>query len=434
MRRFIRPGAKVITSCLPSLPIFEPLLTTRMKKNLVVLLLLHAYAFVYGNPDTWQQKTSMPAAPRSGAVAFALNGYGYAGTGQDSTGNLLNDLWKYDPGNDSWSQAAAFTGSARKNAVAFVTDTFAYVGTGFDSAGLTKDFFRYDAVNNSWQQVADLDSAGAVYPRRDAAAFSMNNKGYVVGGYDGTTYYSKDAWEFNAQLDTVWNEKALFPLPGRRWATAFSVGGYGFIGLGYNYSQEYFHDFWKFDISTNAWTQVADYTGNKRGYAASFVINGYAFAGTGYDNSFTDDFYRYDYVANTWTPIASFGGLPSSAAAGFAVNGKGYVVGGIDSAGFKNELWEYTPEDIVGIEKHDNEGTVVKVFPNPASDWLSILNTGRIGELKLFDASGKMVLVQSLSPAQKTVFIKNLHRGMYYYSLSMEAGGKNAVTGKVVFQ
>ncbi len=82
------------------------------------------------------------------------------------------------------------------------------------------------------------------------------------------------------------------------------------MGMGYNYSQEYFNDFWKYDPVADTWTQVADYPGNKRAYAPSFVINDYGFAGTGYDGALKDDFYRYDYVNNSWSPVAAFGGFP----------------------------------------------------------------------------------------------------------------------------
>ena len=409
-----------------------------MKNYPVLFLLVFLIHPAYSVPDTWVQKTSLPAQPRAGAVAFSLHGYGFAGTGLDSSGNLLNDFWKYDPVLDSWSQSASFPGTPRKNAVAFVTDSFAYVGTGFDSTGLKKDFYKYDALLNSWQQVDDLDSAGTSYPRRDAAAFAIGNTGYVVGGYDGTTKYSKENWEYNEARDTAWIEKAVFPLDGRRWATSFAIDGHGFVGLGYNYSQEYFHDLWKYDSASNAWTQMADFTGNKRGYAPAFVINGYAFAGTGFDGALKNDFYRYNYALNTWSPVASYGGLPTSAAAAFTLNGKGYVVSGVDTFGYKNELWEYTPDDIVAIEKPSVAIKDIGVYPNPATTQIELLNLPFDGEkefvLKLYDSFGKVIMVRTLTPAQKTADVKNLARGVIYFSLNRVYPGKPLVTGKVVLQ
>jgi N-acetylneuraminic acid mutarotase len=415
-----------------------------LMKKFTAFILFYALHLThsFSSPDFWLQKASLPAQPRAGAIAFSLNGFGYVGTGLDSSGILLNDFWKYDPSNDSWSQVATFAGSARKNAVAFVTDSFAYAGTGYDNNGLTKNFFRYDPLNNLWQPIEDLDSAGTSYPRRDAASFAIGNKGYVVGGYDGSSYYSKETWEYNPLNDTVWNKLAPFPLAGRRWAASFSIDASGFVGMGYNYSQEYFRDLWKFDPIANVWTQMADFPGNKRGYAATFVILRNAFTGTGYDGSYKNDFYRYDYDANAWAPVASFGGLPTSAASGFSVNGKGYIFGGADTLGYRNELWEYTPDNTLGIQNQESEWSV-SVYPNPASDKSKAvrLNTGLVSgsrinavHVKLYDSRGKIVLTQSLSSVAETINVGNLAPGMYYYSVSEENDPQKAVTGKLVLQ
>ncbi|CAN5505922.1 hypothetical protein BH11BAC1_BH11BAC1_20210 [soil metagenome] len=389
--------------------------------------------------DSWLQKSSLPAQPRVGAIAFSIDGFGYVGTGLDTAGNLLNDFWKYDPVNDSWAQAASFPGTGRKNAVAFVTDSFAFAGTGYDNNGLTNDFFKYDPQNNSWLQIEDLDSAGAVYPRRDAAAFSIGNRGYVVGGYDGTSFYSKDCWQYDGSRDTVWNEQAFFPLAGRRWAASFSVNGHGFVGMGYNYSQEYFHDFWKYDESTNTWTQMADYAGNKRGYAVSFVINGFAFVGTGFDGALRSDFYIYDELFNQWAPIAEFGGQPTSSATGFSVNGKGYIFGGVDTLGFKNELWEYTPDNTLGIEMSaGNNELEVFLTPNPAFHSFNIENlkfdAEKIYVLKLYSSTGSLMLSEFLSSVEKTIVVEHFPAGMYYFSVTSKTGDNQVVTGKVILQ
>lgn len=410
-----------------------------MIKSFLTFLLLILNFTTFANPDTWVQKNSLPAQPRAAAVSFALNGYGFVGTGLDSTGNLLDDFWKYDPSNDSWSQVASYAGTARKNAVAFVTDSFAFVGTGYDNSGLTNDFYKYDGLNNTWIQIENLDSAGSVYPRRDASAFNIGNLGYVVGGYDGTSFYSNETWEYDGNRDTVWREKTVFPLSGRRWATAFSAGGFGFVGMGYNFSQEYFHDFWKYDVSSNTWTQMADFNGNKRAYGVSFVINGFAYVGTGFDGAYKDDFYKYDPANNQWSAIAPFGGQATSAAVGFSINGKGYLFGGIDTTGYKNELWEYTPDNTAGIAGNPSDAVIqIITTPNPATTFVRFesFNSEINGnyKLNLFDNQGKLVLAKSITSKEKTVSVAGLTRGIYYYSLSRQDKTTDIVTGKVILQ
>ena len=410
-----------------------------MIKSFLTFLLTNLSLYTFANPDTWVQKNSLPAQPRAAAVGFALNGYGYIGTGLDSTGTFLDDFWKYDQANDSWSQVASFAGTARKNAVAFVTDSFAFVGTGYDNAGLTNDFYKYDGLNNLWIQIENLDSGGSVYPRRDAAAFTIGNIGFVVGGYNGTSFYSNENWEYDGNRDTVWKEKTAFPLSGRRWATAFSLAGFGFVGMGYNYSQEYFHDFWKYDTSSNTWTQMADYNGNKRANGIAFVINGFAFVGAGFDGALKDDFYKYDPAGNQWSAIAPFGGQATSAAVGFSINGKGYLFGGIDTTGYKNELWEYTPDNTAGIESDNHHSSILSfTAPNPASAFINFenlhLTLNENIQMKLFDTSGKLVIEKSLTGSDKSVSVSGLARGIYYYSLSQPDKKKGSVTGKVILQ
>lgn len=407
-----------------------------MSKNFLLISFLFLNAKVFSTPDSWTQKSSMPAAPRIGAFAFALHGYGYVGTGLDSSGHLLNDFWKYDSSNDSWMQVADFAGSARRNATAFVTDTFAYAGTGYDSAGLTKDFYRYDPDFNSWQRIADLDSLGAVYPRRDAASFNLGNKGYVVGGYDGSTFYSKDTWEYDGSLDTVWNEMTPFPAAGRRWAVAFGLSGFGFVGMGYNYSQEYFSDLWKFDNTSNTWTQMADFPGSERGNAVCFVTGPFAYAGTGFDGNLQNDFYRYDYASNAWNPVAPYAGTPVTGASGFSFGGKGYVFGGSDSLGYKNELWEYTPGNVISVPEIQEDNSAV--YPNPAADKIAfrvpLKDSGSQLQLKIFNSAGEIIFTQSVSSPEKYTDVKNLPRGLYYFSLESVSGNQTRVTGKLVLQ
>ncbi len=407
-----------------------------MKKLICALLFLHSSGFVFSTPDTWLQKTSLPAQPRLGAVAFAISGYGYIGTGLDSSGNFHNDFWRYDATNDSWTQVADFAGSARKNAVAFVTDSFTYVGTGYDNSGITNDFYKYDAVNNLWQQVTALTNPTAA---RDAAAFNIGNKGYVVGGYDGTTFYSNKNWEYDAARDTAWMQQLVFPVAGRRWATSFSIAGFGFVGMGYNYSQEYFADLWEFDINTNTWTQMANYPGNKRGNAVAFVLGLGAYVGTGFDGTLKDDFFVYNYTDNSWSSIATFAGNPTSGAVAFALNGKGYVFGGGDSLGYKNELWEYTPAVIAGIG--DSEFKVedeVILAPNPANEEFTVhslkFKTESKSQIKLYDSEGKLALRKNISSKAETISVKELPRGTYYYCVISSSEKTKTVTGKLVLE
>jgi N-acetylneuraminic acid mutarotase len=130
-----------------------------------------------GNPETPAWKSlgfNIPgrqfAKPRTGAIAFSMNGRGYFGLGYDSDGNFLNDFWEYRPSKDdpiggSWTQKRSFPGTPRANAVGFAIGDQGYVGTGDNIVGnmegshtgqIFEDFYRYDPFNDRWTKEKEV--------------------------------------------------------------------------------------------------------------------------------------------------------------------------------------------------------------------------------------------------------------------------------------
>lgn len=185
-----------------------------------------------------------------------------------------------------------FPGTRRGGAVCFVIDNVAYVGTGANT-NKTEDKERY----------------------RDFYACRVEN---------GQLSWS-ERW------DRTGNGVASMPeaAPARNGAVGFSINGKGYVGTGYD-GTNYLKDFWEYDPKANTWTQVADYPGDSCRYAVAFVIDNIAYVGTGedYDDNILSDFYKFD--GQKWTPIPAIG-KPRAQASAFVYNGKGYVVGGVNS-------------------------------------------------------------------------------------------------------
>ncbi|EAY27512.1 Kelch repeat-containing protein [Microscilla marina] len=132
----------------------------------------------------------------------------------------------------------------------------------------------------------------------------------------------------------------------RYGASGFAIGTKIYMGLGFR-GQD---DFWEYDTQTNAWKQLANFPGGKRGFAVSFVIDGKGYMGTGrlYNTSantstWYKDFWQYDPATDQWTKKADFAGSARTEAVGFAINGKGYIGTGLDERGNQNDMWEYNP-------------------------------------------------------------------------------------------
>ncbi len=81
-------------------------------------------------------------------------------------------------------------------------------------------------------------------------------------------------------------------------------------------------------------------------------------------------------------------------------------------AGFDN-INIYYSSGVLDVKEFRNSDiqNIFEVFPNPASDYISIKSTKKISEVKIFDTSGKVVL--SLSKVDQKINISELIKGTY---------------------
>ncbi len=102
------------------------------------------------------------------------------------------------------------------------------------------------------------------------------------------------------------------------------------------------------------WVRRADYQGDARRDAVSFVIGDTAYVGTGTSGvdggTELSSFYKYDPVKDNWTLIASMAdkndptkNLARTAATAFAAAGKGYVTTGSADQSSLKDTWAYDP-------------------------------------------------------------------------------------------
>src|SRR6185436_2397095 len=179
---------------------------------------------------------------------------------------------------------------------------------------------------DTWTQKASITGA------RDAVmSFSIGTKGYICGGYNsGTFTFYKDFWEWDLSTN-VWTQKADFGGGFRSAGIGFSIGTKGYIGTGD--APAYKKDFWEWDQATNTWTQKADFGGEARWLAVGFSIGNKGYIGTG-DTAFsiggmTKDFWEWDgdtasATYDTWTQRSSLPGTARFVAIGFSIGSKGY--------------------------------------------------------------------------------------------------------------
>lgn len=225
---------------------------------------------------------------------------------------------------------------------------------------------------DTWLQ---RDSVGGP-PKSAAAAFSVNGRGFAVGGIDQFEFKRK-CYKYNPTTD---NWSTVTSLGGdlgsgleRASAVAFATSSMGFVGLGSG-SNPFFKDFWRYDPVYDTWTQVADFAGTGRTQAVAFCVQEKGYVGTGQDaTGYKKDFYMYDPLLNTWTPVADFGGTARRQAVGFNIGDCGYVGTGDDGT-FKKDFWQYNPTTDTWIQKADFGGT-----PRYGASGFSLFPSGFIG-------------------------------------------------------
>ncbi|GGZ27883.1 hypothetical protein GCM10007049_20930 [Echinicola pacifica] len=186
--------------------------------------------------------------------------------------------------------------------------------------------------------------------RSNAAAFSIGDQAYIVGGYTGDDYLN-DVWQYNADGD-YWERKGDFPGAARSNAVAFAIDGKGYIGTGYNGTDK-LNDFWEYDPQTDSWKEVAPFGGTARYDAVGFSLVGKGYIGTGYDGSEQKDFWQYDPTTNSWQQIISMGGAKRQGAAVFVIDEVAYVGTGVNNGAYEFDFWALDGNSLQWTQKQD---------------------------------------------------------------------------------
>lgn len=226
--------------------------------------------------DAWVSIADFEGDARMGAVAFVLNGKAYVGLGRSGYLDVpLNDFYEYNPVLDQWTECAEFGGTARYDAVSFVIENTAYVGTGCTGSEWTKDFWSFDGT--SWSQLSSVFTSDK---RQGAAAFVINNKAYVTGGFSDDSYFLQldDMQEYDPSTDK-WTEKIF--------ADGINLSTYGAAAFAYDGKGYICYGSKAFVATYNPVNNQVENIGDKfsfgtdRSGAVSFVLNGVPYVGLG---------------------------------------------------------------------------------------------------------------------------------------------------------
>ncbi|MEI9934218.1 MAG: kelch repeat-containing protein [Ferruginibacter sp.] len=317
-----------------------------------------------------------------------------------------------------WALSSEYSGAPRTQAASFIIKTggkdVIYIGGGYDGYTNTRlnDWYKFDETNGTWYQVADFPGT----PRNLAVGFSVNGKGYVVGGNGGPSDpYLSDVWEYDPALGSIGadgnpvGQWTLKPHPfggGARYsAVAFAIGDSGYVATGIDSNSNWRKDLWVYAPASDTWTQGTDLGGgsnstsgtnnignDKRQDAVSFVYTNpttnvqTAYVVTGINNgSYVDDLLSYDAATGLWTAHrkiddtndssydAAYGNnIQRSSASIFLINDTAYLTCGSYN-GVIGTTWCYDIGNDLWFQKTSFEGA-----PRQGAIGFSINNHGYI--------------------------------------------------------
>ncbi|WP_373551964.1 Kelch repeat-containing protein [Haliscomenobacter sp.] len=307
----------------------------------------------------WEQINSgFPGVGRNAAVSFTIDNVTYVGLGFDEDGERLSDFWAYNPEQGYWDNLgrlntdaqARFPGSPRNSAVAFALNGKGYVGLGDNDQDYLADFYEYTPATRSWRKIADFPGGA----RRGAVAFVIGDKAYVGTGYDDN--YLVDMWSYESSSDS-WSPVRDFGGSKREGATAVVFNGKAYVGFG-NSNGVAQKNLYTFDPQQNSWTEVEslrddddddDQVNMESRIAASAFVLGqriFFFGGTtgGY---YLGDVWAYDPALDTWiehTGLSNDCGSARATTIVFSYDNVAYLTTGTAGSGRFDDLWVFSPD------------------------------------------------------------------------------------------
>jgi len=213
-------------------------------------------------------------------------------------------------------------------------------------------------------------------------------------------------------------------------AVAFTIAEkFAFVGTGYNVDPTTgaatpSKDFWRYDPNNDTWTQVADFGGQARVFAAAFSIKTKGYVGTGSGTSLFNDFWEYNFSTNTWAQKADFAGEARQGATGFSTSSAGYIGTGLGNFSYKKDIWQYAPSTNTWIQKADMPGKPRVFGGSFVIDGSGYVGAGFLDNSPLFDfwkynpASNNWSQIATLGPGSMPG-----HSGFFSLGKKGYAGG-----------
>jgi N-acetylneuraminic acid mutarotase len=302
---------------------------------------------------------------RQELAACAVKGKIYVIGG--TQGTPFNYVEIFDPVYNSWDKPGTGMPTARAGLVTEVLNDQIYAIGGVNAAGTFLNTVEvYDPIKNRWTIVKP---AGWLRPMANMTSCVLNNKIYVLGGYDGLT-----------ELDSVY----------------------------------------VFDPSNTSWTSLPSARSfSPRKQTGCGVINGKIYLMGGFVSDFgnpvnLNDVEVYDSAASTWDTVITRDSMTSRY--GFTtqvVSGKLYAFGGTDGVVplNRNEVFFPTTSSV----SSDPLSAAISLSPNPTMGLINLHGAQEIRRVSITDILGvELMNVTNDHQSDLSIDLSKFPQGVYY--------------------
>lgn len=244
-------------------------------------------------------------------------------------------------GQDTWLSKTSLTGESRQGAIAFSINGKGYLGLGYNGS-YKKDLWEYDPTTETWTQKADIPGSG----RSEAVIIPLGNDALVATGYNGN--FLKDVWSWSSTTNT-WSQKNDFTGSQRQGAVGFTLAGNGYLGLGYNGT--FLNDFYQYNSVTDTWVAKSNYPAGGRAFCAVFTTLTHGYVGLGYNAGYQSQLYAYDPATDSWSQKSNFPGSARAFTVSYTLNNQGWVGTGDNGVSTLKDFWLYNPSFDAWVQK-----------------------------------------------------------------------------------
>jgi N-acetylneuraminic acid mutarotase len=375
--------------------------------------------------QSWLQLTDFPAAERDDACYFILGNKAYCGTGFLPWFAPSTDFYALNFNGETWNTVAAMpAGTERQYACGFSNGAYGYVFGGVNGSTYLNDLYRYDTLSNSWTALTSLPDTG----RAGSSCFVINDTAYIIGGKNSAVAATNEVWAYAILTDT-WTQQGYLPNNGRWRSGATSVNGKGYLAMGRDKTGAFCKQLYEYNSASDTWTQISTSAGNARNYVGLTALYNdlYLVAGIDSLNNYYNDFYIYNLAASSWgtlTPIPSVGRKGGLC---FASQNSIYYTTGINASNTRlKETWRiYNPTAINKL----NNNVSVNIFPNPASEKVTISTPFNQFHVKIFASTGQTVYSYLNHGSSLGIDITHFKTGLYNIYIS---DGIKTITEKII--